>query len=178
MNILIRCFALLMLALPLVACQNLGLENPDVTLHNIEPTNVTAFETTARVSFRVTNPNRIPLKMVSSSHDLALGGVKVGQALSPDGIDIPSMDSGIVVTEINISNLTLVRQLLPIFETRSFDYAVTSKLQLSDALLGRTLSMTNSGNFTLPEASARKFNALNLTNTGRLIDGVLKQTGN
>jgi LEA14-like dessication related protein len=126
-------------------CQQIGMASPDVALSDIRLTKVTPFETSAEVDLRVTNPNRIPLLIAGSVHQLTIDGAKIGSATSNDPFRVDALDSNVLTCELNMSNLSAVTKLRSILEQRRFDYAIGSTIHLVDGLF--PLTLTSQGAF-------------------------------
>lgn len=123
-----------------VGCQQIGMAQPDVALSDIRLTKVTAFETSAEVDLRVTNPNRVPLMIAGSVHKLTIDGTKIGTATNNDPFRVDALDSNVLTCELNMSNLSMATQIRSILEQRRFDYAIDSTIHLVDGLLPMTIS--------------------------------------
>ncbi len=123
--------ALLLALLLLPACSPLrGLETPRVSLVNLQFQNITVFETSAVVEVRVSNPNPEPIAINGASYGLLIGGTHVGEAMSPDRLEVPALGSVVQRAEVHLSNLALARNIKSIVESKHFHYAITSRLYL------------------------------------------------
>jgi len=137
--------ALLALSLAATGCQQIGMTAPDVTLSDIRITKFSAFETSAEVDLRVTNPNRIPLAITGSMHELSIDGEKIGTAAANQPFRVNAMDSNVLTAELNLSHLSMATQLRSIVQARRFDYAIASTIHLADGLF--PMNLNNTGTF-------------------------------
>ncbi len=67
---------------PLAGCTALHLVPPDVSLVDLEFTDLTLFETSGVFTVRLSNENPEPLAVEGGVYNLYLGGKKVGKGLS------------------------------------------------------------------------------------------------
>jgi len=140
-----RIIGLVVLALSAVGCQQIGMASPDVTLADIRLTRLTPTETTAEIDLRVTNPNRVPLAIAGSMHELSIDGKKIGTATADQPFRVDALSSNVQTAELNISNLSVATQLRSILQGRRFDYAIDSTIHLADGIF--PLNLTNTGTF-------------------------------
>lgn len=128
-------------------------EPPDVTLADLELTELTAFETTARLSVRLVNPNREALLVEGASYGLFVDGLKVGQAVSSEVIDLPGLSSAVQEATLHLSNLALATRLQSVFASRSFDYEIRGRVHvfLDSGSRSRRLRVQHAGRFELEQ---------------------------
>ncbi len=147
-----RCLCLLLLlpALgPLAGCASLGLIEPEVTLVNLEFTDLTLFETSGVFTVRLANENPEPLVVDGGVYNLYLGGWKIGKGLSDRRLEVPPLSTATDEIELHLSNLAIATQLRSIWESRVFDYELKARIYLQRPYGRRTMRIESAGRFDL-----------------------------
>ena len=117
------CFVIL--ALATVGCSSMGaLEPPQITLSDLEISEMTVFETTLVARLRVTNPNPDPLVLDGGSFDLILDGRKVGSGAVKDSFTVDRLDAALVDAVVRVNNATLVLRLKGLLEQQVVSYGI------------------------------------------------------
>ena len=140
----------LILAL-LTGCTSLGLVEPEVTLVDLEFTDLTLFETSGVFTVRLANENPEPLVIEGGVYNLYLGGWKIGKGLSDQQIEVPALGTATDSVELHMNNLAIAAQLRSIWDTGVFDYRIKAKIYVDRGYGRRTLTIENEGRFELDE---------------------------
>lgn len=135
-------------------CASIGVIPPDVSLVDLEFTDLTMFETTGEFTVRLANENQDPLRVTGGVFRLYLNGVKVGKALSSEPVEIPRLGTATHRVSLHINNVALATRLMGLMEQPTLDYEIKTKLFLDGALGTRRLNFVNSGSFNWDEAGA------------------------
>lgn len=130
-------------------CASLDLEPPDLTLVDLRAAEATVFETSLRVSLRITNPNPEAVTFEGASFRLELDGRKVGRGVTAETITVERFDSRVVDVTFRISNASLLLRLQQILESKSVAYGVSGKLYIVQGGRSRKLSVESSGTLDL-----------------------------
>ena len=102
----------LMLVLLTTGCTTLGtMTPPDVSLVDMELTDVTVFETTGTITVRLTNENPEPLVIDGSVFKLYLNGMPVGKALDAERLEVPRLGTATQTVNLHINNVALIARL-------------------------------------------------------------------
>lgn len=129
MNTLRRCLPLLLLPLLFLAsCSTPRPSGIIVTLVDLRPTSATVLESTAVITLRLTSENIAPLGFSGSAHKLYLNGDYVGRAVSNEPFGIPPLTSVTRDVTVHIENLSLLRQLIAMRDTRTASYRLDNVL--------------------------------------------------
>ena len=100
-------------------CASMGaLEPLDVTLVNLNVSEVTVFETTLVAKLRITNPNPEGLTVDGASFKLYLEDKKVGTGTTKETFTIDRLDSSVVDVIFHINNASALLRLKDILEDR------------------------------------------------------------
>ena len=118
---------------------------PDVTLADLEVTDITPLETSARLSVRIANTNPEALFVTGGVYNVTLNGVRVGQALSNQALEIPALSEAVQEVDLRISNIALLTRLRPFMESGSLDYSLKAKIYADGAVGTRTLKVKKTG---------------------------------
>lgn len=143
---------LLMLAIAgccLTGCASLGIIPPDVSLVDIEFTDLTVFETTGEFTVRLGNENPEPMVINGGVFRLYLNGVKVGKALSSERVEVPRLGTATQKVSLHVNNVTLVTRLVSLMDQPVLDYQIRTRLFLETAYGQRRLNFDNAGTLNL-----------------------------
>ena len=147
-----RSLSCLLVVASLVGCTSLGLvQPPGVTLVNLQFTDLTVFETTGRLTLRLTNENPEALTIEGGAFTLFLNGAKVGKGLTSELMEVPSFESTVQDVPIYINNLALANRLIEILEQPQVDYRIRARLRLKVPYGTRRLNSEYRGTFSANE---------------------------
>lgn len=133
----------------LAGCSGLGLVRPpDVTLVDLEFTDLTLFETSGEITLRLANENAEALALDGGVFTLFLNGVKVGKGLSSRRVEVPSFESATYRVPIYVNNLALVTRLAALLEEPVLDYRIRARLRLEVPYGTRRLTSEYRGRFS------------------------------
>lgn len=130
-------------------CSTLGMTPPDVTLVNLEFTDLTVFETTGEFTIRLTNLNAEPMTIEGGVFTLFLNGRKVGRGLTSDVMEVPNLGTSTQKVPIFVNNLSLATRVAELLEQPVLDYRLKAKLRLRTSYGTRRLTSEYSGSFSL-----------------------------
>ncbi|MDH3745147.1 MAG: LEA type 2 family protein [Acidobacteriota bacterium] len=130
-------------------CSTLGMTPPDVTLVNLEFTDLTVFETTGEFTIRLTNLNPEPMTIEGGVFTLFLNGRKVGRGLTSDVMEVPNLGTSTQKVPIFVNNLSLATRVAELLEQPVLDYRLKAKLHLRTSYGTRRLKSEYSGSFSL-----------------------------
>ena len=146
--------ALVLACLATSGCTTFGTLPPVVNLANLEITDLTAFETSGEVLIRLANENPEPVTIEGASYRLSINGLRVGQALSNEIVEIPALATAVQRAELTLSNIALLTRVQSVLEQRSFDYEIRGKLYVKSSFGTRRMSVESEGFFDFEEAAA------------------------
>ena len=138
---------LLIAGCSLVGCATIGVVPPDVTLVDLEFTDLTVFETTGEFTVRLANENPDPLVVSGGVFRLYLNGVKVGKGLSSETVEIPRLGTATQRVSLHVNNVTLIARLASLLEQPVLDYQIKTRLYVEGSLGTRRINFENSGTF-------------------------------
>lgn len=146
----------LFLALTIVilsnGCASLGtMTPPDVSLVDLELTDVTVFETTGTITVRLTNENPDPLVIEGSVFKLYLNGMAVGKALDSERVEIPRLGTATQTVNLHINNVALVARLATMLEASELNYRIKSRLWVERPYGTRKVRLDHQGRFSYDE---------------------------
>ncbi len=130
-------------------CSTLGMTPPDVTLVNLEFTDLTVFETTGEFTIRLTNVNADPLTIEGGVFTLFLNGQKIGRGLTSDVMEVPHLGTSTQKVPIFVNNLALATRVASLLEEPVLDYRLKAKLRLRVPYGTRKLTSEYTGSFSL-----------------------------
>ena len=130
-------------------CASLGLVEPDVTLVDLEFTDLTLFETSGVFTVRLANENPEPLLVDGGVYNLYLGGLKIGKGLSDHRIEVPALGTATAEVELHLNNLAVATQLRSIWESGVLDYRLKARIYVAGAYGRKTLRIENEGRVDL-----------------------------
>lgn len=145
----------LLAALLLGGCATLGLAPPEVTLVDLEFTDLTMFETKGRFTVRLANENPEPLRISGGVFRLYLNGIKVGKALTSEAVEVPQLGTATQEVELFVNNVALVGRLAALMEEPTLTYQIRSRLFVEGSFGTRRLNFENSGAFSWDRAGER-----------------------
>ncbi len=151
-----RCAAIVLTlgCLLLSGCASLSLQAPDITLVNLEFTDLTLFETSGVFEVRLANENPQPLRIEGGVYSLYVDGLRIGKGLSNRQLEIAPFTTVVDAVEVHINNLTMATRLQSIFDSGAFSYRIKAKIHVATDLGRRSLSLSKDGTFDFAAASS------------------------
>ena len=155
MNHAMKSLSLLSLTV-LAGCASMEpVEPPDVTLVNVQVTEVTPFETTLEAEVRIINPNPDPLAVEGASFKLELLDRKIGTGTSSTATTVPALDSATVPVIFRLNNVAAVSRLRTIMEAEVLDWSLRGTVFARRASGGRmNLKVDESGRLSLDDMTS------------------------
>lgn len=104
---------------------------PDVSLVNLVPIEMSAFEARFRVDLRIANPNDFELALDGLSFDFELNGQPFARGLSDARVTVPRLGDAVVSATATTTLVDLLRQLARVTESPDpppFDYRLSGRL--------------------------------------------------
>ncbi|MCO6430114.1 MAG: LEA type 2 family protein [Deltaproteobacteria bacterium] len=123
-------------------------DTPNISLVDIQFSDITLFETSADIVVRIENPNPFPIEIDGASHDLYINGIEIGTGLSDQELEIPRLSSAIQKVKLRLSNLTVIRNIQDLVDKRDFDYRIESTLYAPNALGLGSYTVSRKGRFS------------------------------
>lgn len=143
---------ILILTMLTSGCTSLGtMTPPDVTLVDLELTDVTVFETTGTITVRLTNENPEPLVVDGSVFKLYLNGMAVGKALNAERLEVPRLGTATQTVGLHINNVALIARLTTMLEQSELNYRIKSKLWVERPYGTRRVRLDHQGRFSYDE---------------------------
>lgn len=133
----------------LAGCTTFGLLEPDVTLVDLEFTDLTLFETSGVFTVRLANENPEPLMVDGGVYNLYLGGLKIGKGLSNHRIEVPALGTATDEVELHLNNLAIATQVRSIWDSKVLDYRLKGRVYVEGGYGRKTLKIENEGRFDL-----------------------------
>lgn len=134
-------------ALLVSGCASLSLLPPEVSLVDLEFTDLTMFETTGQFTVRLSNENPEPLRINGGVFRLYLNGIKVGKGLTSEAVEVPRLGTATQQVELHVNNVALISRLAALMETPILDYQIKSRLYVEGAVGTRRVNFVNAGRF-------------------------------
>ncbi|MEE9491964.1 MAG: LEA type 2 family protein [Gammaproteobacteria bacterium] len=124
-------------------------EAPKISIAGIQPVTMGLFEQRYLVSLRVKNINQFALPIRGLSFAIEINGIKFGNGVSNQRVDIPALDEGTLDVEISSNLLQSFRQFkgLAAGGFKQFDYKLSGSLALINSAL--SLPFTVADRFSL-----------------------------
>lgn len=138
----------LIVCLSVAGCATLQLAPPEVTLVDLEFTDLTMFETTAEFTVRLANENPDPLNVDGGVFRLYLNGIKVGKGLSSEAVEVPGLGTATQKVVLYVNNVALVSRLASLMDNPVLNYQIKSRLFLETSYGRRRINFENSGTFS------------------------------
>lgn len=142
------CLMVSIFVLSAMGCSTMGSVEPlDVTLSNLNFTDVTVFETTLVAKLRITNPNPEPFAIEGGSFKLYLEDKKVGTGTTSESFTVERLDSYVVDVTFHINNASAFLRLKDIIETKDkeLSYGVRGGLFTEGAFGTKKLKVEKTG---------------------------------
>jgi len=142
-----------------------SIEPLEVTLANLNVTEVTVFETTLVAKLRITNPNPEAFAIEGASFKLYLEDKKVGMGTSKESFTVDRLDSYVVDVVFHMNNASALLRLKDILEDKDkeISYGVRGGLYTQGAFGTKKLKVEKTGHIDLekvpvPEADEPDIN--------------------
>ncbi len=146
--------------LALGGCTALGIIPPEVTLVNLEFTDLTMFETTGEFTVRLANENPDPLRISGGVFRLYLNGVNVGKALTSESVEVPRLGTATLKAVLHVNNVALISRLASLMKVEVLDYQIKSRLFVEGSFGTRRVNFVNSGTFSWGQEEAESGDSL------------------
>ncbi len=132
----------------------LSVEPPEVSLVDLQFTDLTMFETTGEFTVRLSNENPEPVIIDGGVYHLYLNGLRVGKGLSDRRIELPRLGTGTDRVTLHVSNLALATRLVELMKEPVLDYRIKTRLYLVRPYGRRRISTEHEGRIDLAAATA------------------------
>jgi LEA14-like dessication related protein len=133
-----------------LGCSSMGSVEPfDVTLANLNVTEVTLFETTMVAKIRITNPNPEAFTIDGASFKLYLEDKKVGTGTSKESFTVDRLDSAVIDVVFHINNASALLRLKDILEDDDVSYGVRGGLYTQGTFGTKKLKVEKTGRIDL-----------------------------
>jgi len=145
-------FITTLLVAGLLGCTSMASIEPlDVTLANLNITEVTIFETTLVAKLRITNPNPEAITIEGASFKLYLEDKKVGTGTSKESFTVDRLDSHVVDVIFHMNNASALLRLKGILEDKDkeISYGVRGGLYTQGAFGTKKLKVEKTGHIDL-----------------------------
>jgi LEA14-like dessication related protein len=138
----------------LAGCASIGTwDPPEISLVDLRLLELTTFETSATVEIRLANTNLEPMTATGASYGLYIDGLKVGQVLSDEVVDVAPLSSAVQTAELRMSNLALATRLRALLESKAFDYEIRGKVYIDTGVRTRRVRVEHAGFFDFERQS-------------------------
>jgi LEA14-like dessication related protein len=148
-----------------LGCSSMGSMEPfDVTLANLNITEVTVFETTLVAKIRITNPNPEAFEIDGASFKLYLEDKKVGTGTSNESFTVDRLDSSVIDVIFHINNASALLRLKDILEDedKEVSYGVRGGLFTEGAFGTKKLKVEKTGRVDLKKTGLPEVDEPNL----------------
>jgi len=140
---------LAVITLALAGCKSLGpfFAKPDVTFDHMAIGNVSLFESTLLLTFKIHNPNPMGVNVEAITYNLAIENNLFAKGTSEAGIRLPAAGSGNVTIPVTINHQEIFRSLPNLMTRDAVKYNISGKFRV----LGFDLPFQRDGNLNLPK---------------------------
>lgn len=136
----------------LLGCSSMSTFEPlEVTLVDLEVSEVTVFETTLAAKLRVTNPNPEAFTIEGASFKLYLEDKKVGSGTCNETFSVERLDSTVIDVLFHLNNASAVLRLKDILEDDEVRYGIRGGLFLQGTFGSKKLNVEQTGRIDLGE---------------------------
>lgn len=140
--------------LALTACASIRpqLEQPNISLANVEIGEIGLLQQRYLLTLTVQNPNNFAIPVRGMSYALQLAGSDFARGVSPKSFSVPAYGETQVQVEMTTNALSILRKLQELLsgKTDAVSYQLTGKLDVGLAGIG-TIPFRNAGEFKLSE---------------------------
>ncbi len=142
-----------------LGCSSMGsLEPMEVTLTDLEVTEVTVFETSLLAKLRITNPNPDSITIDGASFKLYIEDKKVGTGTTKESFALDRLDSSVIDVVFHINNASAILRLKEIFQDNDVSYGVRGALFTEGAFGTRKIRIEKTGRLDLSGANPKEIN--------------------
>jgi LEA14-like dessication related protein len=128
-----------------------SLEPMEVTLTDLDVTEVTVFETSLVAKLRITNPNPDPITIDGASFKLYLEDKKVGSGTTKESFVVDRLDSNVIDVVFHINNASALLRLKDIFDDNDVNYGVRGALFTEGAFGTKKIRIEKTGHLDLSD---------------------------
>ena len=116
----------------LLACHTIPESNSglDINIANLQFEKTTPFETSARVTLRLTNENPDTMTLRGAVHRVTLNDIKFGKIVSGEPLEIAPFSSITQDVTMHISHLRVITRLNKLTDSATFNYQLESVVHL------------------------------------------------
>jgi len=133
-----------------IGCTSMGSIEPlEVTLANLNVTEVTLFETTLVAKLRITNPNPDAFTIEGASFKLYLEDKKIGMGTSKESFTVDRLDSSVIDVIFHINNASALLRIKDILEDDDVSYGIRGSLYTQGAFGTKKLKIEKMGRIDL-----------------------------
>ena len=133
-----------------IGCTSMGSIEPlEVTLANLNVTEVTLFETTLVAKLRITNPNPDAFTIEGASFKLYLDDKKIGMGTSKESFTVDRLDSSVIDVIFHINNASALLRIKDILEDDDVSYGIRGSLYTQGAFGTKKLKIEKMGRIDL-----------------------------
>ncbi len=134
-------------------CSTTGSIEPlEVTLADLDVTEVTVFETTLVAKLRITNPNPAAMTIEGAAFKLYLEDKKVGSGTTKEIFTVDRLDSSLVDVVFHINNASALLRLKDILEDDDVSYGISGGLYTQGAFGTKKLKVDKTGRIDIGKA--------------------------
>ena len=133
-----------------IGCTSMGSIEPlEVTLANLNVTEVTLFETTLVAKLRITNPNPDAFTIEGASFKLYLDDKKIGMGTSKESFTVDRLDSSVIDVIFHINNASALLRMKDILEDDDVSYGIRGSLYTQGEFGTKKLKIEKMGRIDL-----------------------------
>lgn len=141
----------------LAGCALTSLESPEVTLADIQVSEIRNFETVFLVQLRVQNPNQKPLEIEGLSCEMEIDGRKFASGLQGAQQSIPAYGTALVPVEVYASVIDMVGSAIGMLksaskkesELKDVEYKLSGSVNVKLSGFSQKLPFASSGRIDL-----------------------------
>jgi len=133
-----------------IGCASMSSIEPlQVTLSNLEITEVTVFETTLVAKLRITNPNPNAFTIDGGSFKLFLDEKKVGTGTASETFTVERLDSAVIDAIFHINNASALLRLQGILQEKEVTYGIQGSLFTQGSFGTKKIKIEKTGRLDL-----------------------------
>jgi len=133
-----------------IGCASMSTIEPlQVTLSNLQITEVTVFETTLVAKLRITNPNPEAFTIDGGSFKLILDDKKVGTGTASETFTVERLDSNVIDAVFHINNASALLRLQGILQEREVTYGIQGALFTQGSFGTKKIKIEKTGRLDL-----------------------------
>jgi hypothetical protein len=143
---------------------------PEPSVVTVRFEQMTAFETRAVFTIRLSNETPVPVEVDGGSYALSLNGASLGKGMTGERVSIPRLDTATVEVPVHVNHVSLLLRAPSLLQSSRLSYEVSSILYVVEGGRTRRLKRAATGQFELPVREQQALQAL--AAPGALIPGV------